>query len=79
MLHFVELELNRAVSRGKVDVSVSSLFDLERKFNFILLHFIFVSKVHQLNKQGFRWILLFVYNRLVLSSESSLSKKALKF
>lgn len=78
MLHFVELELNRAVSRGKVDVSVSSLFDLERKFNFILLHFIFVSNVHQLNKQGFRWILLFVYNRLVLSSESSLSKKALK-
>lgn len=55
MLHFVELELNRAVFRGKVDVSVSSLFDLERKFNFILLHFIFVSKMHQLNKQiGFQ-------------------------
>lgn len=54
-MHFVELELNRDISRLKVDVSVSSLFGLQRKFNFILLHFIFVSKVHQLSIQrGFQ-------------------------
>lgn len=55
MLHFAELELNRDVSRGKVDVSVSSLFGLQRNFNFIILLFIFVSKVHQLSIQrGFQ-------------------------